>query len=164
MSAYAKVFARIYVIAGKKHVSAVIGSVPKDVGVLRLNRRHQISTLREAADRAEHTCPAAIFDSIRTLEARLILESRGVSVPNMPNTELNAALRHLFIKLEPHEAHDGMVQVLKKTRNLLPLSALVAQLPASLHTAALSLPLRKLDHTRLVTAVNTRLKDAMAWA
>jgi len=163
VAAYDRVFARVYVIAGEKHVPAVIASVPKHVGVLRLNSRHQISTLREAIDRAEQTSPSDIFDSVRTLEARMILKSRGVSVPVLPNTEMNSALRRLFIKLDPREAHDGMVQVLKKTRNLLPLSALISQLPLSLQTAALSVPLRKLDHARLVTAVNSPLKDAMAW-
>ena len=164
VAAYARVFARVYVIAGEKHVAAVIASVPNDVGVLRLNSRHQISTLQEAADRTDHTCPAAIFDSIRTLEARLILESRGVSVPVLPNTQMHSVLRQLFVKLEPRDAHDGMVQVLKRSRNLRPLSALVEQLPPSLHSAALSVSLRKVDHARLVTAVNTRLDVAMAWA
>ena len=163
VAAYVRAFARVYVIAGENHVNAVLDSVPKDVGILRLNSRHRISTLREAADRPERTSPATIFDSIRTLEARMILQSRGVSVPVVPNTELNSVLRQLFIKLDPRDAHDGMVQVLKKTRNLLPLSDLVAELPTSLQTAALSVPLRKLDHARLVSAVNTRLKDAMAW-
>jgi hypothetical protein len=46
----------------------------------------------------------------------------------------------------------------------MPLSNLVAQLPPSLHTAALSLPLRKIDHSRLISAVNTPLQDAMGWA
>ena len=160
---YAKVFARVYVIAGENHVDAVIDSVPRDVGVMRLNSRHGISILREAADRPERTSPAAIFDSIRTLEACMILQSRGVSVPAVPNTELRSVLRKLFIKLSPCAAHEGMVQVLKQTRNLLPLSDLVEKLPLSLQAAALSVPLRKLDHTRFVVAVNTRLKDAMAW-
>lgn len=161
--AYAKVFARVYVIAGENHVDAVMHSVPKDVGVLRLNSRQQISPLREAADRPERTSPTAIFDSIRTLEARMILQSRGVLIPAVPNTELRSALRELFIKLSPCAAHEGMVEVLKQTRNLLPLSDLVDKLPLSLQAAALSVPLRKLDHTRFVAAVNTRLKDAMAW-
>ena len=164
VAAYEKLFARVYVIAGEKHVPAVLASVPTDVGVLRLSSRYQISTLRDAADRPERTSPAAIFDSIRTLEAHAILKMHGISVPGLPNTELHSALRQLFIKLQPKQAHDGMVQVLRKTRNLLPLSALIAQLPPSLQTAALSVPLRKVDHARLVTAVNTRLKDAMAWA
>jgi hypothetical protein len=164
VAAYAKVFARVYVIAGERHVAAVIASVPEEVGVLRLSNRRQISTLREAVDQADRTSPVAIFDSIRTLEARLVLESRGISVPVVPNTQLSSVLRQLFVKLDPREAHDGMVQVLRTTRNLLPLSALIAQLPPSLQTAALSVPLRKPDHARLVAAVNTHLKDAMAWA
>jgi hypothetical protein len=163
VTAYAKVFARVYVIAAENHIDAVMASVPRDVGILLLNSRHQISTLRYAVDRPGSTSPEAIFDSIRTDEARMILLSHGVSIPVVPNTELNSVLRHLFIKLDACKAHDGMVRVLKKTRNLLPLSALVAQLPPSLQTAALSVPLRKLDHTRLVAAVNTRLDDAMAW-
>jgi hypothetical protein len=161
--AYAKVFAQVYVIAGENHVDAVIDSVPKDVGIMKLNSRHGISILREAVDRPERTSPAAIFDSIRTLEAHRILLSQDVLVPAVPNTELRSALRKLFIKLSPRAAHEGMVKVLKETRKLLPLSDLVDKLPVSLQTAALSVPLRKLDHTRFVAAVNTRLRDAMAW-
>jgi hypothetical protein len=163
VSAYTKVFAQVYVIAAENHINAVIASVPEDIGILRLTKRHQISTLREAVDRRENTSPAAIFDSIRTEEARMILLSQGVSIPIVPNTVLNSVLRQLFVKLDARSAHDGMVQVLKKTRNLLPLSDLVSQLPHSLQIAALSVPLRKLDHMRLVAAVNTRLDDAMAW-
>jgi len=163
VTAYAKVFAQVYVIAAEDHIDAVLKSVPKAVGILRLTSRYQISTLREAVDQPGNTSPAAIFDSIRTHEARMILLSQGVSIPEVPNTALNSALRQLFIKLDAHIAHQGMVQVLKKTRNLFPLADLVTQLPQSLQTAALSIPLRKLDHTRLVAAVNTRLEDAMAW-
>lgn len=163
VTAYAKVFARVYVIAGENHVNGVINSVPSDVGIMKLNSRHGISILREAADRPERISPVAIFDSIRTLEASKILELQGVLVPVVPNTELRSALRQLFIKLSPRVAHEGMVQVLKETRKLLPLSDLVDNLPISLQTAALSVPLRKLDHMRLVSAVNTRIKDAMAW-
>jgi hypothetical protein len=164
INAYSTVFARIYVVAAENHVDAVIASVPDDVGVLRLNRRHQLSTVRNAADLPERTSPAAIFDSIRTEEARLILASHGVLIPCVPNTALHAALRELFIKLDARTAHEGMVKVLKRTRNLLPLADLVAELPPSLQSAALSIPLRRADHTRLVHAVNTRVADAIAWA
>jgi hypothetical protein len=164
MKAYSTVFARIFVIAAEAHVDAVIASVPDNVGVLRLNRRYQISTVREAADLPERTSPAAIFDSIRREEARLILGLHGVKVPSVPNTVLHAAMRELFVKLDPRTVHEGMVQILKRTRNLLPLADLVAQLPPSLQSAALSVPLRKVDHVRLVDAVNTRVVDALAWA
>jgi hypothetical protein len=164
IAAYAKVFARVYVIAGENHVEAVLDSVPRDVGVLRLTERQQISTLREASDRPDRTSPSAIFDSIRTDEARQILVAEGISVPDVPNTALHGTLRELFAKLDAQRAHTGMVRVLKRTRNLLPLSALVDQLPYSLQPAALSVPLRKVDHMRLVAAVNSSLQDAAAWA
>ena len=161
---YATVFAKVYVIAAEGHIRAVSNTVPDFVGILCLNGRHQISTLRNAADQPERTSPSAIFDSIRAQEARMILSSFGVSVPRVPNTELHAVLRNEFVNLPPTQAHEGMVRVLKQTRNLLPLSALVDQLPHSLQTAALSVPLRRADHQRLVNAVNTPLKDAMEWA
>jgi hypothetical protein len=164
VAAYSKVFAQVYVIAAENHIDAVRGSLPKSVGILRLTGRYRISTLREAVDKTESVSPVAIFDSIRTEEARMILSLYGVAIPDVPNTLLSSERRQLFIRLQPREAHQGMVRILKKTRNLLPLSDLVAQLPQSLQTAALSIPLRKLDHTRLVTAVNTRLKDVLAWA
>lgn len=164
IAAYATVFAKVYVISAESHIRAVANMVPDFVGILCLNNRHQISTLRDAADRPDRTSPGAIFDSIRTEEARMILSSFGVSVPQVPNTELHAVLREAFLKLDPIRAQEGMVRVLKRTRNLLTLSALVDQLPPSLQTAALSVPLRKLDHQRLVDAVNTPLRDAMGWA
>ena len=164
IAAYATVFAKVYVIAAESHIRAVANTVPDSVGILCLNSRHQISTLRDAADRPESTSPGAIFDAIRAEEARMILSSFGVSIPRVPNTELHAVLREAFVKLDPIQAHEGMVRVLKRTRNLLPLSALVDQLPPSLQTAALSVPLRKVDHQRLVAAVNTPLMDAMGWA
>lgn len=164
IAAYGKVFANVYVIAAEDHVSSVLSSVPSYVGVMRLSKRYQISRLREALDEPDRTRPDVIFESIRTQEARSILLALGVRIPLVPNTELNGALRELFVRLKPREAHEGMVRVLRITRNLLPLSELVDQLPYSLKTAALSVPLRKLDHARLVSAVNTRLKDSLVWA
>jgi hypothetical protein len=163
IAAYAEVFAKIYVIAAETHVDAIARSLPKDVGILRLNRRHQISSLREAVEQPERTSPVSIFDSIRTHEARLVLELHGFRIPTVPNTLLNSVLRPMFVKLSPRKAHDGMVEVLRTTRSLMPLSDLVDQLPTSLQAAALSIPLRKADHSRLVAAVNTPLDAAMAW-
>jgi hypothetical protein len=164
VAAYSRVFASVYVIAAENHADSVRTCVPKDVGLMLLSRRQNISTIRDAADRPGRTSPAAIFDCIRTAEARMILEAHGFPIPRVPNTELSAALQELFVTLPARGAHEAMVKVLKKTRNLLSLSALIAQLPPSLHSAALSMPLRKIDHARLVAAVNTELSHAMAWA
>lgn len=163
IASYRDVFAKVYVIAGENHVDSVFDAVPSDVGVLKLSNRHTISRLRDAADQPERTSPAVIFDSIRLNEARKILELNGADTPSVPNTQLYSALRELFVELSPEEAHMGMVSVLKKTRNLLPLASIVKQLPVSLQSAALSVPFRKIDQERLLEAVNTRFNDAINW-
>lgn len=164
VTAYSTVFARIYVIAAESHVPSVIAAVPNEVGILQLNSRYQIHTVRKAVDRHDQTSPMAIFRSIRTAEARMILRAQGIEIPTVPNTEMHAALGNLFAQLSATAAHDGMVKVLKKTRDLTPLADLISELPDSLQTAALSVPLRKSDHARLITAINTRIQDAMEWA
>jgi len=164
LRAYKQVFAKVYVIAGENHINAILGAVSPDIGVMKLSGRYQISTLREALDEPERTNPGVIFDSIRANEAKQILARNGVSIPSVPNTELHAVLRSQFIKLRPYDAHTGMVQVLRKTRNLMPLAELVGSLPSSLQSAALSISLRKADHGRLLHAVNAPLYEAMAWA
>lgn len=163
LEAYRKVFARVYVIAGENHVDAVLQSTDASVGVLGLSARQNISTLREADTDTHRICPQTIFDSLRTNEAKMILKGLDLSIPNAPNTLIRSELRAMFGCLRPEEAHHGMVRVLKQTRNLLPLSQLVKDLPPSLTPAALTVSLRKSDHQRLLIALNTRLEDAMGW-
>src|ERR1035437_5089099 len=59
VTAYGNVFAQVYVIAAESHVQAVAKTVPDFVGIMQLNRRHHISTLREAVDQPERTSTAS---------------------------------------------------------------------------------------------------------
>jgi hypothetical protein len=164
LHAYKQVFAKIYVIAGENHIDALFRTISPDVGIMKLSSKHKISPIRKALDQPERTNPAAIFDAIRLSEAKQILALNDIAVPRVPNTQLHSALRSRFVELAPRVAHSGMVQVLKKSRNLMPLADLVGQLPISLQPAALSIPIRKIDHERLLGAVNTPLSEAMRWA
>lgn len=164
MDAYKRVFAKVFVIAGENHIDSVLDAVDSDVGVLRLSRKQYISTVREASDRADRVCPAHIFDSIRVEEAKRLLAWAGHEIPVVPNTRLSGELRKIFLKMEPEIVHRGMVETLKKTRNLMPLSDFVQSLPPSLQAAALTIPLKKADHPRLLGALKTNLNEAMGWA
>lgn len=161
---YRKVFAKIYVIAGERHIQEIVSSTANDIGVMSLIRGNRIHTIREAADRPDLVCPVTIFDSLRLAEARTILRDLNILVPKVPNTMLYSAMRECFEQLDPAEVHHRMVQTLKQTRSLAPLSSLVDQLPASLQPAALSIQVRRADHERLLKAVRTPLYEAMTWA
>lgn len=160
---YRKVFATVFVIASEKHVEAVLDATPSDVGVLSLCRRYHIMTCREAASRPDQIDPLTVLGAIRTPEAVAMAHAMGCEVPKVPNTLLHRELRYIFEAQAPTAVHDAMLATLKRTRNLLPLSELVDQLPPSLHAAVLSKPLKKSDHLRLLQAVNTPLAQAWAW-
>lgn len=161
---YKRVFAKVNVIASETHVEGVLDTVPDDVGVMSLSRRYQITTVREAVDCPERIHPLTVFESLRAAEALEILKALHVPVPHVPNTQRHASLRALFVDLDPATLHVEMVRTLKQTRNLAPLADLVRELPNSLQAAALSIPVRRADHSRLVEAVRTPLSAAMAWS
>lgn len=161
---YQRVFAKIFVIVGESHVASVIRATPSEVGVMSLSRRYQISTVREAVDCPDRISPLTVFESLRVAEAKDIATRLGQAVPNVPNTEMHSALRSIFEGFEPRDVHDAMLQTLKKSRSLLSLSSLVDSLPYSLQPAALTVPLRKADHQRLVAALETPLAQARGWA
>ena len=163
VDAYSTVFASVYVICSSSHAAEVLRTVPSHVGVLQLTRRQNISTVRDAENSPARTLPEAVFDCLRVEEAKSVLNLHGIPLPEVPNTQMSAALRSTFAKMSPDDAQTGMVAVLKASRSLLPLASLVDQVPPSLQSAALSTPMRKSDHLRLIEAVNTRLATAMLW-
>jgi hypothetical protein len=161
---YKRVFATVNVIASESHVNGVLAAVPDDVGVMYLTNRYRIRKVRNAVDQPERICPQTVFESLRCGEAAAILKAMGVPVPDVPNTQRHGVMRALFAELKPAELHAQMVRTMKRSRNLAPLSELVDNLPKSLHAAALSIPVLRADHGRLVNAVATPLGAAMAWA
>lgn len=163
ISNYKRVFATVNVIVSDIYVESVRAVVPDDVGIIRLSRGQHVSVAREAIDRPECICPVTVFESLRGAEAAAILQQFGIGVPLVPNTQRHSMMRKLFAGLDPAALHEEMVRTLKRTRNLAPLTDLVDQLPASLHAAALSVPVRRADHVRLVEAVATPLDATRTW-
>ncbi|WP_244667908.1 sce7726 family protein [Rhizobium sp. P007] len=161
---YKKVFAKVNVIASEDHVEGVLATVPEDTGVLCLSKRYKISTEREGVNRPDRVCPQTVFESLRSAEAAAVLKALGREIPQVPNTQLHGVLRTIFADLDPSILHNEMVRTLKRTRNLSPLVELVDQLPESLQAAAISIPVKRSEHIKLVEAVETPLSIAMAWS
>lgn len=161
---YKRVFAKVNVIASEGHIEGVLETVPNDVGVMCLSKRYQITTVREAADCPERICPATVFESLRMAEGIAILRAMGITVPEVPNTQRHAMMRELFAMLDPVMLHGEMVRTLKRTRDLAPLGELIDRLPKSLQAAALSISVRRSDHSKLIDAIATPLHAAMTWS
>ena len=161
---YKRVFAKVNVIASEGHINGVLNKVPDDVGVMCLSSRYRIATVREAVDGPGRICPVTVFDSLRMTESVAILQAMGVGVPEVPNTKKHAVLSDLFAALDPVALHVEMVRTLKRTRDLSPLSDFINRLPKSLQAAALSVSVRRSDHSKLIDAIETPLQAAMNWS
>jgi hypothetical protein len=164
LEAYRRVFAKVNIITGENHVSAILQKVPSDVGVLMLSNRFRISTVREAVDRPDCISPISVLDSLQRNEAVKILERMGEEVPTVPNTKMYQALRLKFEKMPPIHVHHHMLQVLKETRSLLSLASFSSELPSSLRPTALSTTIRVRDHSNVLNAVRTPISEALHWA
>lgn len=161
---YKKVFSKINVITSENHIKGVLEIVPDDVGLMCLSKRYQIKTVREAIECHAQICPVTVFESLRMAESTTILQAMGVKVPEVPNTQRHATMRNLFATLDPIALHAEMVRTLKKTRDLSSLEDFVDRLPISLQAAALSVSLRRSEHSRLIDAIATPLHTAMTWS
>ena len=163
IDAFSRVFATVNVIVGENHLRVVKASVPDHVGIMVLSDRYQVSTLKAAIDDPERTDTAAIFDTINQREAGFILKAAGKILPDVPNTQRYAALRKLFITLDSETAHRGMVDCLKRTRNLRPLSGVLESVPESLYAAIIAAPMNRREHSRMMEALRTPICEAVAW-
>ncbi|WP_084589531.1 sce7726 family protein [Cobetia amphilecti] len=160
---YRKVFSHVYVIASHIHLDSVIENTPEDVGIMSLVRWNRIHTAREAVNRESMVCTDTIFQSLRMSEAKKILTSLDVKLPDVPNIMLWEAMREKFSCLKPIDVHRQMIAVLKESRNLASLSYFVEQMPISLQAAALSITIGRADHDRLIKTVRIPLFQAMDW-
>ena len=163
IASYKKVFKRINVISGYNHADTIRKSIPKNVGIIVLSDRFQMTTLREAEDCIDELEPKAIFNSLRLREAEKILLKYGFKIPELPNTKMHPALGEMFSTLSPIEAHDGMVDIIRKTRSSIALNELLKFLPHSLQPVILNSRIRKKDHSRFLEAINTPISEALTW-
>ncbi|MCD4655216.1 hypothetical protein K8T06_14940 [bacterium] len=96
--------------------------VDEDIGLMMLNDRHRITTIRVADSLKTHVKPFVMFDSLRQLEYMRIYQ----------------ACKDLFCQLSPIIAHDAMVRVLKTRGNSNSLKIFIESVPFSLKAAALA--------------------------
>lgn len=160
---YRKVFATVNVIVSESHVDSVVATTPQDVGVMSLSGRYQIQTVRDALAQPERVCPRTIFESLRSEEAKMVLNTLDVASPDVPNTRLRTTLRSIFEKQDASAVHAAMVETLKRTRSLASLAKFVKKLPWSLHALALGTKPRANEQERLIQALSTRLTDTRHW-
>lgn len=160
---YLKVFDEVYVFTSEANADSVIAGLPPEVGVLCLSDRFTISTRKPAIPNQTNFDVGTIFDALRNDEIGMILRRHNFHLPEVPNTKLRSELRKLFLDLTGEEAHRGMVDVIRVTRDQRHYSDLVDQLPQSLRAAVITASLSRLERSRLMESMSTPVDTALAW-
>lgn len=163
LDAYYKVFPIVNVVSCESHASAIVDQVPEHVGVIVLNRRYQLTTLRHAVAYQDALSTSAMLDCLQIDEAVRITEAFGIPVPAVPNTRIRAELQKIFAFLSPSDVQRVMISVLKQSRSQLSLNNLTRSLPPSLRPLALTAGLRRQDEGRLISALGHTLQEVLLW-
>lgn len=164
LSSYEKMFAKIYVVIGQNHIDEILKITPQDTGILVLNDRHSISTIREASECPEKICPITICSALQAKERIQLLEDFGIKPPDVPNTEMYRATANLFSQLDPKDVHDRMVKVIRESRKSSALIDFIPKVPKSLTAAVLAAPPKEKDRPQFMGAINTPVMEALYWA
>lgn len=138
IASYRRLFDRIHVVTHAGLVDTIRDQVPDDIGILALNRRLSITTLREPIPNRANVDPEAIFSSLRQTEYCAVIETEFGSVPDVPNARLYTEWRALFGRLSPEQAHDSMVRALRARGSDRKYIDFVHALPRSLKLIALT--------------------------
>jgi len=143
VEAYRTVFDRVHVITSADQIDTVAAEVDEAIGLLVLNDRRSITTVREPQSLKSQVDPFVIFDSLRQPEYTAAIRERFGSVPSVPNTRIYQECRRIFGQLAPEDAHDAMLQALRRRGRSVSLRRFVEAVPSSLKAAAMASVLTK---------------------
>lgn len=164
LSSYKKCFSKVYVITGESHLKDVRSIAPEGVGILILNSRFQISTIREASSNIDDLDIGAMADSVKQSELFSMLNKLGVPTPDVANTEIRTKVKKILKGFPKDEIQSVMVSVLRASRKTNLSDEYISSLPYSLKVAALSMQLKKREQTNFLEGINTPTREALTWA
>jgi hypothetical protein len=164
LNSYLRVFDNVYVVSSEDNCGSLVDVLPPQVGIMALNRKQCVSTIRRAISNKDNISPEILFDSMTRIEAEDVLRLFGIPIPQLPNTLIRSALRSLFVDLGAARAHDGAIAILKHSRSLFPLGDFLYALPDSLKAAGAGTPIPPLARERLVRTLDLSLSAAYAWS
>jgi hypothetical protein len=153
LSAYSRLFDRIYVVTEPNAVTRVIEAIPAHVGIIALDADCDVHEQRAASSNVANVSPDAIFDSLRVGEYSSILRDELGFVPDVPNGLRYTVCKAHFSTIAPERAHAGMVRVMKGRFNSRTAS-FVSALPDSLKAAGLTTRLAPSLQLRLLATLN----------
>lgn len=161
LNSYRKVFEKITVITSQKLYSSIEREIPSEIGIMVLAEdgyRFKKFPGREAKTNLPNVQSSAIFDCLQRREFTDILwRTNGISLSELPNTQIYSTAKPLFADLAPEIAHAEMVSVLQNRGKTKFLKKYIQASPRSLKAAMLSLKLSKRGYSDLMKVLDSEI-------
>jgi len=157
LARYSLVFDRVYVVTSELISDAVAKRIPVHVGQVILTRKGSLSTRKKALSNRGNTDPDAIFQSLRLSEIEDIGEAFGVQRYVGPNLHRRRHYLNSFRQMGPEQAHQGMVDVLRKREIHGAQLELIRGAPGSMKHLCLSRQLTVTGYRAVAEALDARL-------
>jgi hypothetical protein len=154
---YLQAFDMVHVITSPGQSEKIKNVVPKNVGLMELGRRNQISTIREAKSGKKYISTSVLFDSLRSNEYQSIIKEHFGYIPDVPNTRRYSECKNLFVKIKPDIAHDLMVEELKKRGNKVALKDFVSSVPEYFRSLSLSAKFSRKDAEKVCALLSQKV-------
>lgn len=162
IESYFQIFDHINVITSKTQALKIGKHLPDTVGILILNERNNISTVRDSMTNKKNIKPDILFDSLRKTEyLKIIKEITGV-LPNVPNTQIYKECKKIFCSVQPELAHDLTIAALRGRKKTKVLKEFINKAPSALAAYALSIGMDKSKMLALIPKFNNSLNSALS--
>ena len=134
---YAKVFDRIFLVTTAEKANLMKDQLDGVIGVMCINDQGELEEVKPPISNKSNTDPKTIFNCMRQSEFQEAVNKAFGYVPNVPNSLLYTECIKLFRQLAPEQAHDLMVDCVRKRGKPKPYVDLIRSAPDSLKHACL---------------------------
>ncbi len=143
LCAYKFAFDKIFVVTHEEKLAAIKKVVSKDIGLIILQERGHLRTVREARSNKKNVRSEIIFELLRKEEYLKVIRSHFGYIPEVAPIHLFEECKKLFSSIEPRKAHSYMVKALRTRSGPAYRDAFFKSLPSSLKLIGLSARLTK---------------------
>lgn len=154
---YLKVFDQVYIVTHPDFAKNYISEIDERVGILSLDTKDRIKTIRAAVQNRANTDPKTTFRTLRRNEYVSALESITGEKISLPNGIISNHCEKIFTSLSQETIHNIFVSAMRKRTTDIDTINFVSALPKHLrvlgYSAQLSTPQRK----RVLDRLNNKL-------
>lgn len=160
MHSYLKIFDKVNVVVSDKYMAAVLDAVPKEVGVILLNKRGAFREVRSASLIQTPIDVSVLMRSLRREEYVSLVKSLFGGLPAISNTEIFRECERLLVSASNDRVREEFRKVIRRTRALD--KDFILSLPASLVVAGVEFGLTRKARVCLVDNMSSILsKEAV---